>query len=184
METFEELSISIAEAAVLLGLKQRALEKLLREDDICRLHGTRGKGGQLRIDTRDLPLVEAAYKLIDLRVPRPAVRDLSCQAANMLRKSPDTDILLSYQKKANEAILAPDAAAMKRIIEDGVAAVIIDSRRYLELAKQRQKLGAPRRRGRPRVDSAYIERKLDASAALGDDTLDDVDAEIRRLSGE
>jgi hypothetical protein len=43
---------------------------------------------------------------------------------------------------------------------------------------------APRLRRRPQIDSAYIERKLNAGADLADDDVEDVQAEVRRLNGK
>jgi hypothetical protein len=45
-------------------------------------------------------------------------------------------------------------------------------------------LGASRHPARPQIDSAYVNRKPNASADLGDDNIEDVQAEVRRLEGK
>jgi hypothetical protein len=184
MKAREEFAIPISQAAQLIGFDSSALAKLVRSHDVTPLEGKRGKGGQLRLYFRDLPILEAAARLADLGVPRPSVRELSIRGIASLRAHPDADLLLSHRGKDDDDVLvAPDQEAIRRIVQDGVAAVIVEAKRGRQLMQRFESMRPQRQRGRPRLRAEYVERKLSESSELGEN-VDDPAAEIRRLSGE
>ncbi len=179
-----DLSIPVAQAAELMGFEVSALDKLVRRHDIVPTEGRRGKGGQLRLYFRDLPIIEAAARLAELGVPRLSIRELSMRGIESLRAHPDVDLLLSHRgKELDDVLVGPDQDAIRRIVQDGVAAVIVEAKRGRQLMEQLESMRPPRGRGRPRLDPAYLEAKLSASSELGRD-VEDPAVEIRRLSGE
>jgi hypothetical protein len=183
MKSPVDLSIPIAQAAELMGFEVSLLEKLVRRHEIVQTEGKRGKGGQLRLFFRDLPIIEAAAKLAGLGVPRPSIRELSVRGIESLRIHPDHDLLLSHRGAEDDVLVDPDQELIRRIFQGGVAAVLVEAKRGLQLMEQLESMSPPRRRGRPRVDPEYLDRKLSESSALGED-VEDSAAEIRQINGE
>jgi hypothetical protein len=73
--------VSIRYAAAILDRPREQIEALVRRSNVVPLYGSRGRGGTLRIARADLPMLDVAAMLDDVRVPRTElatiVRDLA-----------------------------------------------------------------------------------------------------------
>ena len=77
----------------------------MRREKLVKSVGKRGKGGQLWLDVGELPDLEAAAELFDLKIPPKAIREM------FSRRSKDAPrITVVYQKGAIHVLEDPSAS--------------------------------------------------------------------------
>ena len=107
-----ETYITLGYAADILGRRRQEIDILVRREKVVDAVGKRGKGGQLRVDLGELPDLEAAAELFDLKIPPKAIREVfSRRSKDALR------ITVVYRKGDMQVLEDPSSSAKLRTPE-------------------------------------------------------------------
>jgi len=160
-----ETYITLGYAADILGRRRQEIDILVRREKVVDAVGKRGKGGQLRVDLGELPDLEAAAELFDLKIPPKAIREVfSRRSKDALR------ITVVYRKGDMQVLEDPSAEQLSEIANAGATVKTVDFpslRRFVAERLDQSERPAPR--GRPKLDLESLRANLKATAQLGDD---------------
>ncbi|HEY0380770.1 MAG TPA: hypothetical protein VGC72_00985 [Candidatus Elarobacter sp.] len=177
-----QADLTIAHAARVLGRDRKVLDNLIRREHVIPVEGKRGKGGEYRVLVKDLPALSAAVRLLELKVPKGALKRL----VSLLRRHvlPDGgDVAIVYTPEREEVVTLKDRSELYDIVGQGATVDVINVAQLRTNIQQRlHSEEMPRRRGRPAMDRAWMQKKLSESRDLGDDETP-VD-ELARWTGE
>jgi hypothetical protein len=177
-----QLDLTIAHAARVLGRDRKVLDSLIRRENVIPVEGKRGKGGEYRVLVEDLPALSAAARLLDLNVPKGALRRLISQLRRHVL--PDVgDVAIVYAPEREEVVTLKDRSDLYDIVAQGATVDVINVGELRADIQQRLRSEEmPRRRGRPAMDRTWMQKKLTESRDLGDD--EPPVEELARWTGE
>jgi hypothetical protein len=131
---------------------------------------------------KDLPALSAAVRLLELKVPKGALKRL----VSLLRRhvlSDGGDVAIVYTPEREEVVTLKDRSELYDIVGQGATVDVINVAQLRSNIEQRlHSEEMPRRRGRPAMERAWMQKKLSESRGLGDDETP-VD-ELARWTGE
>lgn len=161
--------ITLGHAADILGRRRQEIDILVRREKLVTTVGKRGKGGQLWVDLSELPDLEAAAELFDLKIPPKAIREMfSRRSKDALR------ITVVYRKGDMHVLEDPSAEKLSEIANAGATIKTVDFpslRRFV--AERLDRAEQPVPRGRPKMDRESLRAGLEATAQLGEDEISD-----------
>jgi hypothetical protein len=165
----EGRGITLTHAAAVLRRKPKVIDGLVRREKIVPAYGKTGRGGEYRLDRDSLVTLDTAARLEELHVPKASIKRLVERL--QARLDSDGEIALVYSPEKEDVVeLSTDTANLRDLIAGGVTVeVVMPKQQRAELERRLVLEEAPRRRGRPKLDAAWVAEKLDRSAALGDD---------------
>ena len=177
-----QADLTIAHAARVRGRDRKVLDNLIRRERVIPVEGKRGKGGEYRVLVKDLPALSAAVRLLELKVPKGALKRL----VSLLRRhvlSDGGDVAIVYTPEREEVVTLKDRSELYDIVGQGATVDVINVAQLRSNIEQRlHSEEMPRRRGRPAMERAWMQKKLSESRGLGDDETP-VD-ELARWTGE
>jgi len=174
--------ITLSHAASVLRRTPKVVDSLVRREKIVKPRGRPGRGGEYRVDRDSLLVLDMAARLNELHVPKPAIKRLIDRLRALL--DVDGEIALVYTPEG-EYVIALDSGldTLRDLMRGGATVEVVQPKRQqAELREQLALAGEPRRRGRPKLNKALLEKMLTDTAALGDnETSPD---ELARMIGD
>ncbi len=160
-----EQYVTLKHAAEILGRKRDEIDLLVRREKLVMPIGKRGKGGQLCVETRELPTLEAAAELFELKVPTKSIRDVFQQIGQDAHS-----VTVVYRKGAVEILHDPTPETLSHIASAGATVKTMNFASMRESINDRiEKIAAPARRGRPKLDREFMRERLKATMELGEE---------------
>ena len=177
-----QLDLTIAHAARVLGRDRKVLDNLIRRENVIPVEGKRGKGGEYRVLVADLPALSAAARLLELKVPKGALKRLISQLRRHVL--PDGgDVAIVYAPEREEIVTLKDRSHLYDIVGQGATVDVINvAELRTDIQRRLHSEEMPRRRGRPAMNRAWMQKKLSESRDLGDDETSV--EELARWTGE
>jgi len=173
--------ITFSHAAAILGRERKLVDVLVRREKIVPTYGKGGHGGGYHLDHDGLVMLQTALRLEELNVPRAAIKRLLVLLRPHL--GDDMELALVYAPESEEVVAVQGESALRDLLRRGVTVELVQPCQQREdLDRRLRDAEAPRWRGRPRLDSAWVQKKLEATAQLGDD--DTSPQELAKLIGD
>jgi hypothetical protein len=160
--------VTINHAAVLLGRERKVIDNLVRREKVVPAYGKGGHGGGYHLDHDGLVMLRTAIRLEELNVPRAAIKRLVALLRPHL--DDDTELAVVYAPESEEVVVVQGDGALRELLRRGATVELVQPKRQREeLERRLQEEEAPRRRGRPPLTREWLQKKLEATAQLGDD---------------
>jgi hypothetical protein len=173
--------VTINHAVAILGRERKVIDNLVRREKVVPVYGKGGHGGGYRLDHDGLVLLRTAIRLEELHVPRAAIKRLVALLQPHL--DDDAELAVVYAPESEEVVVVQGDAVLRELLRRGATVELVQpKRRREELERRLQEEEAPRRRGRPRLTREWLQKRLEATAQLGDD--DTSPEELAELIGD
>ncbi len=147
--------ISIRYAAAILERPLEQIEALVRRSNVVPLYGSRGRGGTLRMARTDLPMLDVAAMLDDVRVPR---AELATIVRDLARRTDVHDARAAVVVRPYGRHAIVDATAdLGELIGDGAIVVFVHVAAIAAMLTARaQTVVEPLARGRARGNRGVL----------------------------
>lgn len=163
--------ISLTLAASALDRPRQDVERWVREWKVVLPEGDTGKGGRYVINLDDLVVLQSTGRLDDLHVPAKAIIKAMRQVRTKLRDKLISRLAIAYTG-GDSAHVSQNLDVPQAALAHGVSVQVIDAdAERAALSKRLKDLPPPAKRGRPAVNSAWVQERLSASDVLGSDDL-------------
>jgi hypothetical protein len=173
--------IMLNHAAAILGRERKLVDNLVRREKIVPTYGKGGHGGGYHLDRDGLVMLRTAIRLEELNVPRAAIKRLLALLRPHL--GDDVELAVVYAPEFEEVVAVQGESALRDVLRRGVTVALVHPRQQREdLDRRLREADVPRRRERPWLDSAWVQKKLEETARLGDD--DTSPEELAELIGD
>ncbi len=162
-------SVSLKHAAAILNQPPTLIDGLVRRKGVVKAVGRGGRGGELRLGAQSLLLLDVAARLESAHVPRESIRTI----LDKLEPQIDSDRPLTLICGPGRADVVDSATVNLGELLGAVSALTLDSviprQRRAAIERSITEAATPARRGRPKLDRAWVLEKLDSTVELGDD---------------